>query len=257
MHIFLAFILIAGLVGGFFPAERTPQKELTLTSMTNNPDVVGQVRIRRNVTPIAEVQKTHMIKQAYDYSCGSAALATLLNYHIGETLSERQVIQGLLRYGNKRSIAERRAFSLLDMKSFVQIIGYKGIGYKATIEDIKKLEVPGIVPINVFNYRHFVVLKGVYKDHVFVVDPFHGNISFTLSEFKEKWYDNVLFVVYPPKGEKALGALKLKDEDLRFIDDEMRRQILLEETKTPRRVLPEEEMLSEEPSKKLYHKNAR
>ena len=46
-----------------------------------------------------------------------------------------------------------------------------------------------------------------------------GNISFTLAQFKEKWEDNVLFIVFPGS-DKPLDYLELKEEDLRFVDDQ-------------------------------------
>jgi uncharacterized protein len=142
-------------------------------------DGTGRVKVRETVTPLEDLNKHNVTKQTYDYSCGSAALATLLNFHLGEKFDERQVIQGLLRYGDSEKIAQRRAFSLLDMKRFVAVLGYKGVGYKAAYDDLSTLEQPCILPIKLFGYRHFAVFRGIYKDHVFLADPWRGNISFT------------------------------------------------------------------------------
>ena len=48
---------------------------------------------------MSQLQFRNVIRQAYDYSCGSAALTTLLDYYLGRNLEERQVMEGLLRYG--------------------------------------------------------------------------------------------------------------------------------------------------------------
>ena len=213
MHVLIVFLLSVALIAGYFPMKDRPKEELSL-----NVGVQGRpVVIREVVRPLSEFKNDHMVKQAYDYSCGSAALATILNYYLDEKFDERQVILGMLHYGDREMIVKRRAFSLLDMKSFVNVLGYNGVGYRAETGDLMTLGMPCIVPIEVLGYHHFVVFRGIYKDHVFLADPSRGNISFTLAEFKDIWYDNVAFVVYP-NGRKEINALKLSEDDLRIID---------------------------------------
>ncbi len=223
MEIFIVFLLLFGLVGGEDAAKENPPGELRI-----NPEVSNLLVIRPVVKPLSEILDERIIRQEFDYSCGSAALSTLINFYLGEKLTERQVIHGLLRYGDSEQIAERRAFSLLDMKKFVTVLGYKGVGYKAEISDLEELGKPCILPIKVFGYRHFTVFKGIYKGHVFLADPWKGHSSYTLSEFKDMWYENVLFVIYP-EGGKELNALRLKESDLRFIDEDTAYQYLFKQ----------------------------
>ena len=133
-----------------------------------------------------------------------------------------------MQYGDSEKIAKRRAFSLLDMKRFVAALGYKGVGYKAKFEDLKTLEEPCIIPIKIFGYRHFAVLKGIYDDHVFLADPWRGNISFTRADFLSKWYQNVIFIVYPRKGA-VLTYLELDEKDLSYIDEDAARKIIFDQ----------------------------
>ena len=221
MEIVAAILILIGMFGSFHPEKAPPKGELDLVSGA------GSVRIREQVRPATDIFKKNLVKQTYDYSCGSAALATLLNGHLGEQLTEKQVIHGLLRFGDSKKIAERRAFSLLDMKKFVKVLGYKGVGYKAEISDLKTLGSPCIIPITIYQYRHFVVFRGIHDGHIFVADPWRGNMSFTVPQFKEMWYQNVIFVVYP-NGGKELHGLRLTEEDLRYVDEEMARNIVLE-----------------------------
>jgi len=215
MHVVIAFIIGVSLFSGFIPIREKPEKELILPI-----DGTPNVKFRKHIKPLSEFQSDRLIKQAYDYSCGSSALATLLKYHFGENLNEKQVIQGMLHYGDVEKIQRRRAFSLLDMKKFVNKLGYKGVGYKAKIEDLIDLDQPGIIPIKIFNYRHFTVLKGIHKGHIFLVDPWRGHSSYSLNQFQRMWYNNVIFIIYPPKGKPTLNALVLKEADLRFIDED-------------------------------------
>jgi uncharacterized protein len=246
MHVLVAFILIVGLYSGIYSQHKPPPKEVNL-AVAGSP----QGRLRAEITPRSEMENDHLVKQMYDYSCGSAALATLLNFHLGENLSERQVIQGLLKYGDAQKIAQRRAFSLLDMKRFVAALGYSGAGYKAEIEDLRTLTAPCLLPIKLFGYRHFSVFRGIYKDHVFLADPWRGNLSFTLSAFKQKWYQNVIFVV-TATGREPVGLMALTEADLLFIDEDMGHQMVFDPVYEAK--LPVDRMLEEmNRGYELYH----
>lgn len=220
MHIFFTFLIVVGLIGGIDRAKELPEGEMRIS-----PELNEQVVIRPVITPLSAILEDRIVRQEFDYSCGSAALSTLLNFYLGEKLTERQVIHGLLRYGDSEQIAERRAFSLLDMKKFVSVLGYKGVGYKAEIVDLEELGKPCILPIKLFGYRHFTVFKGMYEGHVFLADPWKGHTSYTVEEFKNLWYENVIFVVYP-EGAREDTALQLKESDLRFIDEDTTYRIL-------------------------------
>ncbi len=188
------------------------------------------VKLRSDVRvePLVEQKYRNIVRQAYDYSCGSAALTTVLNYYLGRSLSERQVMEGLLHYGESERIVERRAFSMLDMKRLVTALGYPSGGFRASIDDLKDLDHPAIVPITHAGFKHFVVLRTIRDGRVFLADPSVGNISFTLDQFEEKWDDNVLFIVFPGS-DKPLDNLELKEEDLRFVDDQTLTLLALEE----------------------------
>ncbi|WP_166265747.1 C39 family peptidase [Marinobacter caseinilyticus] len=181
----------------------------------------GPVEFRTDirVEPLVEQKFRNIVRQAYDYSCGSAALTTVLKFYLGRNLDERQVMEGLLHYGESERIVERRAFSMLDMKRLVTALGYPAGGFRASIEDLKELDHPAIVPIQHAGFKHFVVLRAIRDDRVFLADPSVGNISFTVNQFADKWDDNVLFIVFPGS-EKPFDALELKEEDLRYVDDQ-------------------------------------
>ncbi len=214
------FAVLASFTASIYPLQDQPQTEIHIP--VSGP---GPGDIRTNVKPVSEIKKDHLIKQGYDYSCGSAALAILLNFYLGEKFTEKQVIQGLLHYGDVAQIQKRQAFSLLDMKKFVKVLGYEAEGYKAELEDLKSLTTPCIIPIKVMEYRHFVVFKGIYNGHVFMTDPWRGDTSYVLSDFYNIWYEKVMFVVSKKDG-KVLSNLKLKPEDLSYIDEKTTREII-------------------------------
>ena len=216
MHMIAALIIITCLYSGFYQINPIPENEIAIDYAID----LGKTNyLYERTNSLKNIQSRNITTQNYDYSCGSAALATLLNFYLGEHLTEFQVIQGLMEYGNKTKISERRAFSLLDMKEFVNKLGYRGVGYKAQFSDLLELDQPLLLPIEKEQYRHFIVFKGVYNGHVFVADPFAGNTNYTIARFQEIWYNNIIFVVYP-EGAKEYNLLRISADDLRYIDED-------------------------------------
>lgn len=172
------------------------------------------------IKPALEDQFRGIVRQAYDYSCGSAALTTLLNgyVNVGVNLTEQQVMDGLLKFGETDKIVERRSFSLLDMKRFVGAIGFESGGYRGEFSDLVKQGQPAIVPISYAGFKHFVVFKAYKNGRVYVADPALGNISFDEVRFKEIWENNTLFLInVAPESRKNL--LALQDSDMRHVED--------------------------------------
>lgn len=171
-----------------------------------------------NVEPLVVQKNRNVVRQQYDYSCGSAALTTVLDFYLGRNFQERQVMEGLLRFGETERIIERRGFSLLDMKRLVTALGHPSGGFKAQEKDLYNLDHPAIAPIEYAGFKHFVVIRAVHKGRVYIADPALGNITFTMSRFLEVWDNNVLFIVFP-NGHKPQNALELREEDMRYVSD--------------------------------------
>ena len=168
--------------------------------------------------PYSELKYRHIVRQAFDYSCGSAALVTILNFHLGLQVTEQQAMEGMLERGEKEKIIERRGFSLLDMKRYVAALGVEGAGFRAELKDLQSLDHPAIVPIDYAGAKHFVVLRGIRDGVVYIADPSAGNIVFSLAEFATLWDKNTLFIIYPAKNQPALAQLALSDRELGVVD---------------------------------------
>ncbi len=151
---------------------------------SRNDSFVRMHRETVEVKPALLDQFQGIVRQAYDYSCGSAALTTLLNGYVGTQLDEQQVMSGLMKFGETDKIVERRSFSLLDMKRFVSALGLESGGYRGEFKDLVNQDQPAIVPISYAGFKHFVVYKGYKNGRVYVADPALGNISFEERRFR-------------------------------------------------------------------------
>jgi predicted double-glycine peptidase len=158
---------------------------------------------------LKELRDRHVVKQRLDYSCGAAALATLLRYYFGEETSEQDIIERLKARLTKDEMGVKavRGFSLLDLKYVAQEKGYRAAGFKLTLEQLGQLAAPTIVPVQPFGYKHFAVLRGVDRGRVFLADPARGNLRMSLERFSSEW-DGIVFVL-GRAGEEAITTFPL------------------------------------------------
>ncbi|MDJ0947445.1 MAG: C39 family peptidase [Alphaproteobacteria bacterium] len=155
---------------------------------------VGGANYSVPVTTVREARFKTVIRQQYDFSCGSAAVATLLSYHYDKQTTEAEVFKAMWAVGNKKKI-RREGFSLLDMKRYLEARGYRADGYRVKFDVIEKVGVPAIVLINVRGYRHFVVIKGVRGDQVVVGDPALGVKVYKRAELEAIMASDVVFLI--------------------------------------------------------------
>ncbi|MGZ3274412.1 MAG: C39 family peptidase [Caulobacteraceae bacterium] len=134
-----------------------------------------------------------VVRQQYDYSCGSAALATLLHFHYGQPVREAEVFAAMYRAGDQDKI-RKVGFSLLDMKRYLAAAGFSSDGYRISLTDFEKMSSPGIALIKTGVYRHFVVVKGVRGPNVLVGDPALGLRIYSRAQFEAMW-SGIMFVI--------------------------------------------------------------
>lgn len=148
-----------------------------------------------------------VVRQKYDFSCGSAALATLLSYHYDYNVREENAFRGMWTAGDRAQIRQV-GFSLLDMKRWLASRGITADGYKVSVEEIAKAGVPGIALIALDNYRHFVVVKGVNGGEVLLGDPALGLTVMSRDKFQTAW-NGIYFVL---SDDQALARSRFNRE---------------------------------------------
>lgn len=146
-----------------------------------------------NVMSWAEIPFRTTIRQQYDYSCGSAAVATLLKHHYGVDIDEGQAFKAMYDRGDQTRI-QQVGFSMLDMKTFLESQGFQADGFRLTLDRLAELRVPGIALIVRDGYRHFVVVKGVRGDEILLGDPTFGLRIMKRAEFEGMWNGIILAV---------------------------------------------------------------
>lgn len=184
-----------------------------MLSVLATPSRAGDVRLSiaglQTSVPVQSVRERRwetVIRQEYDFSCGAAAVATLLTYHYDRQTEEVEVFDAMFAAGDQAKIM-RQGFSLLDMKRFLETRGYAGDGFQVSVDRLTNAGIPAIAIVTIRGYRHFVVVKGITEDAVLVGDPALGLKEYDKDEFEGILASDILFVIrnHVPTGRERFN----------------------------------------------------
>lgn len=158
------------------------------------PGAQGQ-GISLRLTSLKEARFRNTIRQKYDFSCGSAAVATLLTYQYGYPVDEQAAFAQMYAHGDRAKIG-KEGFSLLDIKRYLAANGFDADGFEVPLDQLEQERLPAIVLIDERGYHHFVVVKGLRDDRVLIGDPALGTRSLPRSRFEAMWKNHLVFVIH-------------------------------------------------------------
>lgn len=199
---------LAGLIGVWLMAQGAAQA----ADLSFRP-AQGLPRIHTSVDSLQERRWKHIVKQGIDISCGSATLATILQYQFGEQVDESALIRTILNNVKAEDVRQRGGFSLLDLKRAATGLGYHVQGYKLPLEALAQMGAPAIVALTVRGRKHFVVFRGMVGDRVVLADPAFGNILLKADDFQAFW-QGVALVLKKDGKERAPSRLSVHQDDL-------------------------------------------
>ena len=148
-----------------------PAYSVQLSTLSANGEVTSQ--------SWKALRDAKIVKQAQDFSCGAASLATLLNGFYGLTLTEAKILKDM----NKTDMMA----NFDDMARVVNRYGFKAGGMALSYGQLVKLTVPVVVYLQIRGEDHFSVLKGISATHVHLADPSLGNRIFSKAQFLAMW----------------------------------------------------------------------
>jgi predicted double-glycine peptidase len=119
-----------------------------------------------------------IVKQNLDYSCGAAALATILQSFYGMHTSEEELLD---------AIGKNDAASFADMARVLPRFGFKAVGISLSFEQLQRLKIPALLHLRHQQQDHFTVLRGIGKAMVWLGDPSWGNRRLSAQRFLAMW----------------------------------------------------------------------
>jgi hypothetical protein len=168
---------------------------LTVQADTLELSGISGGRYAVKVTSLREARFKATTRQQFDFSCGSAAVATLLTHHYDYPVTEQSVFEEMFARGDQSKI-RREGFSLLDIKLYLTAHQFQADGYELPLAKLLESGLPAIVLINDKGYHHFVVIKGMRDGRILVGDPSNGTRAVSQASFESTWVNKILFVIH-------------------------------------------------------------
>jgi uncharacterized protein len=155
------------------------------------------------VTSWIELKRRNVVMQKYDYSCGAAALATILRYYWQDDVTEKQILEAMLKVLTVDEVKDRikNGMSITDLRRASVELGYLSSIGTMTFEQLSQSKIPLLLPLKLKSFDHFVVYRGVFNGRVYLADPVRGNVRPTIPEFCGQWQKGAILVVIK-KGEQ-------------------------------------------------------
>ncbi|MEN4007360.1 MAG: C39 family peptidase [Methanobacteriaceae archaeon] len=139
-----------------------------------------------NVTAaIPQIDTTGVVMQSTNYSCGPAALATVLqNIGVNSTEGDLKVLAGTDTSGT----------SMYGLVRAAKAKGLNATGIRLSIDDLRPNM---IVHVTIDGEGHYSVVRRVTNESVYLADPSKGNIVLSREEFSAIFTGNVLVISDP------------------------------------------------------------
>jgi hypothetical protein len=146
-------------------------------------------QFRRYVDNWQETKSKNLVMQEHEYTCGAAALATLMIYYFGEDITEKKILDVIEKQMPADEWAEKftSGLSVRDLMNGARKLGYEAESRELKLSDLIALTAPVIVHLEDNDFQHFVVYRGVVEDRVYLADPILGNIRVPIDKFKDQW----------------------------------------------------------------------
>jgi len=165
----------------------------------------GGAVIYKPIQSVRERKFEDLVQQKTDFSCGAAALATILRQAYWLDVDEEQIITGMLAQSDQ-NLVRVQGFSMLDMKRYVESIGMRARGYRVAPETLTDIKIPVVVLLDIRGYKHFVVMQRVHDGWVYIGDPVLGHKRFKIDDFVKGW-NGIIFAVIGQGYDKSNALL--------------------------------------------------
>jgi len=181
----------------------------------------------RPVTSFMSLRYEVTVRQAFDFSCGGATVATLMTHHLGYPTTEVQVLDELRgRYPDTDwESLQKRGFSLEDLIWVVHRFNLEAQAAKIDPNELENLDGPVIVHLNKGTFEHFTVLRTRKGGRTFLSDPIEGAVVMSNAEFDNIYTGSALAIwekgKAPPRNTKLSlpGPFAKADESQRGVGE--------------------------------------
>ena len=149
-----------------------------------------------------ELRYEEVIGQTDWYTCGPAAVATLLTYYYGIATTEAEALEFAEGFMREMGLEPSRGINALALKKTLEAKGIPTKGYRVKPGALRDYFARGGLPVIVHlvkPQKHFVVAVGMVEDQIVLADPSWGRSIIPFSALiEERGYSEVVLVPIPP-----------------------------------------------------------
>ena len=132
-----------------------------------------------------------VVRQALDYSCGVAALATYLTHYLRQPVTERELLELLVARSEQWQLPDDWQQQGVSWQILQQLAGQfdlQAAALSLPADLVLSLQVPALVRLVVRGQAHFSLLRGVDEaGRVQLADPSWGNQVLSREAFLSLW----------------------------------------------------------------------
>jgi len=192
-------------------------------------------------TPHRPLRYTHVTGQTDWYTCGAAAVSTLLTYYYGDEVSEQEILEVAFMATQESGKDPLEGLTALSLKRAMQQRDYQVKAYRVNLEQLVDYFQRGGLPVVAHVTKpqlHFLVISGLVKNpqrpnaqpQVLLADPSWGRRIIPLEELVTyKGFSGVILIAVPKSREQLEEVRRLQQEELTWAQQELSRLVSLRE----------------------------
>jgi len=161
-------------------------------------------------TSLRDLRYERMIGQTTWYTCGPAAVATLLSLYFGLPVSEADALEVALAAMGEIAAVEESGVTALALKAVLEGHGIQTRGYRVTLEALADYFQRGGLPVILHVTRpqlHYVLAEGLVAGQLVLADPSFGRRLMPLVAVEqEKGFSGIILVTLPAPDQTDLAS---------------------------------------------------
>jgi uncharacterized protein len=139
----------------------------------------------------------HVVRQRLDFTCGGAALATMLSHYWGRPTPEEEILAIFrARYPDPKvwQSKVKDGFTFDDIAFATEVLGYEAAGAKVPVDELQAMKGPVIIHMDKGKFQHFVVLTKAHDDVFYIADPIVGKVALERPDFERQYTGSAMAI---------------------------------------------------------------
>lgn len=155
--------------------------------------------------------------QTTDFTCGPAALATLLTHYYGTPVTEQVFTERAMADMAARGKEVTEGLTLLSLKNALTPENITSAGYKLNLTQLRKVMETGLPVVANVQYPrgHYYLVLGLDEENVLLADPSWGVRSQPIANFLNAW-NGVVLVPQPNAAQAEVARQEVSAQMLKY-----------------------------------------